>query len=150
MKHKFLTPGFLSVLYGDTLHSIPDFHQPSIRYINKPDARITFFLREAEFQRKDLTDLLKKIVEAMKIPFPEVSFAKILRPASGADFSMMKTPYGIILDLNYLPLDPGEEGRDRETGLHVIPCLSDMQESEGVKRKAWQVLKRISEAYHAS
>jgi hypothetical protein len=150
MSHKFLTPGFLSVLYGENLYSIPDFHQPPIRFIHKPDAGITFFLRETEFQRKDLTDILKKIVEAMQIPFSEVSFGKILRPAKSEDFAQMKTPYGVILDLNYLPLDAGEMESPDMKGLHVIPCLVDMQENEGVKRKAWQRLKKLSEAYKKS
>jgi hypothetical protein len=142
-----LLPEFLSLVYGEKLYSIPDFKQPAIKIIHKPNAGITFFVREAEMQRKDLMELLKKIVEAMKIPFPEVSFGRMVRPAQRQDFESMKTPYGVILDLNYFPLDPGLDNRTDFTGLYVLPCLADMQENESVKRKSWTVLKRLSELY---
>lgn len=143
-----LLPGFLSVTYGERLQYIPDTQKPAIEFFNKPDGRITFFLRESEINRKDLTELLKKIVEAMKIPFTEVNFGKILRPAQQTDFDKMKTPYGVILDLNYFPLDPGNTRTSAE-GYYVVPCLEDMQGDAGEKRKAWNVLKALSDSYHA-
>ena len=143
-----LLPEFLCLIYGEKLYSIPDFKQPAIKIIHKPDARITFFIRDAEMQRKDLIENLKKVVEAMKIPFAEVSFGRILRPAQRSDFETMKTEYGVILDLNYFPLDQGMDTRTDFTGLYVLPCMADMSESEAVKRKSWNVLKRLSEIYH--
>lgn len=145
MSNPLLNLEFLSNLYGPYFYRIPDTQRPAIKFFNKPEGKITFFIRESEMSRKDLTDMLKKIVDAMKLPHAQVNFGRIERPAAEADFRKMNTDYGIIFDLSYFPLADNFEGKPELKGLHTIACLADIHDHEAVKRKAWQILKKIAD-----
>jgi len=146
---KLLHPDFLNLLYGDYLYRVPDFNTPPIKYFHKPESIITFFIRDAEFRRKELTDMLKKIVVAMKVPHEKVSFGKIERPAQLEDFQHMQTEYGVIFDMGYFPIATVDENTESKKGIQVVSSLEDMLGNEPIKRKVWHVLKQISEEIHS-
>jgi|GEM_PF-5463098 len=140
-------PQFLNLLYGEKLYRVPDHSHPAIQFMDKPKGGITFFIRDAEFRRKELTDMLKRIVDAMSIPHEEVNFGKIERPATTEDFMKMKTKFGLVFDLTYQASGNLVTEEQPLPGLYVLPSLDDMFGNEPIKRKAWTVMKRISEVY---
>lgn len=142
-----LQPQFLNLLYGEKLYRVPDMSNPPIKFFDKPKGNITFFIRDAEFRRQELTDMLKRIVDAMHIPHEEVCFGKIERPATAEEFGKMKTKYGLIFDLSYQDVGSDISSEILLPGLYVLPSLDDMHGNEPIKRKAWQVMKRIAEVY---
>lgn len=142
-----LHPQFLNLLYGEKLYRVPDMSTPPIKFFDKPKGNITFFIRDAEFRRQELTDMLKRIVDAMGIPHEEVCFGKIERPAAADDFGKMKTKFGLIFDLSYQDIGSEISPEGPLPGLYVLPSLDDMNGNEPIKRKAWQIMKRIAEVY---
>jgi len=109
----------------------------AVKWMNKPQGKITFFIDKDEMKDKNLTELLKKIVIALKIPTEYVSFASINGHFKPSVFRFMQTSIGLVFG-NFLAAEPGKHG---DKDIYVVPSLTEMTQDESFKRTAWNTMK---------
>ncbi len=108
----------------------------------KPASKVLFILHQSELKQKDLTDLLKKIVESIKIPFEAAGFGVITGDINSADFANMPNPFGVVFDssIRYGDSNPTQaNGGD----LYFTYKLAELSEDRNKKKELWGQLQEI-------
>lgn len=114
----------------------------------KPTSQVLFILHQAELKEKELTDLLKKIVESIKIPFDAAGFGVLTGEVNESDFQEMPNPYGVVFDhsLKFGNDNPilveGAPEIDRGT-LYFTHKLSELKDDRELKKVLWGHLQEI-------
>jgi DNA polymerase III psi subunit len=103
--------------------------------------RILFVLQAEEFRNKELTELLKKIVESLKIDTDLVSFGSIGGPISLAELQAMPAPIAVIFDQS---LAQGQNPQPVAAGdVFFSHPLADLAQDNTLKRLLWDYLKQV-------
>ena len=110
----------------------------------KPDSKVLFILHQSELRNKELTDLLKKIVQSIEIPFEKAGFGIVEGIPDLGQFDGMPNPYGVVFDhvLNPTGDNPVQvEGGD----LYFTHRLDELKDNNEYKRALWNHLKHIKQ-----
>ena len=115
---------------------------PAVRWKTKPDARLMLMMAPGEMKDTRLTDLLKRIVQALEIPFEYCGFGMVQAPLQAADLAEMPTQRGVLFGRQYYP---GAEGlvQEEDKQLYVVPALYEMIDNKANKKLAWQALETL-------
>lgn len=123
----------------------PQPEAPSpVAWRSKSEARLTMLLPEAEYRDRSLTDLLKKIVDALGIPHEQVAFGKLSEAVRPSDLLAMPTRLGLLFGYAWAgfsenPLTIGEKM------IYVVPALSEMPNDRTKKREAWNRMQTFKD-----
>lgn len=129
-----------------TLTQVPADQAPAatsgITWRLKPTPpRILFVLQAEEFRNKELTELLKKIVESLKIDTDLVSFGSIGGPISLAELQAMPAPIAVLFDQS---LAEGQNPQPVAVGeVFFSHPLADLAQDNTLKRLLWDYLKQV-------
>lgn len=117
---------------------------PVIEWKPKDNSKVLFVLRPKEFTDRSLTNLLKKIVEAMKIPFSDAGFGIMREIPSETDWEAMPNQFAIIFDeaANFSRQNPLIY-KDKE--IHFAPKLAQLNGNREAKKELWDRLQGIME-----
>ncbi|MCS6905218.1 MAG: hypothetical protein RML72_01025 [Bacteroidia bacterium] len=124
------------------LHKQTSFDEKALIWKTKPNGKITVILAEPEFKDKSLTNLLKNIVQALKIPFEAVNFGVITKAISLANLETMPTEQGIIFGNDFISTNSNPLKYANRT-IYVVPKLSQMINNQEMKKIAWNTLKEL-------
>lgn len=123
------------ILREDSVLILSD--EMAVKWKNKPQGKITFFIDKDEIKDKELTELLKNIVLALQIPTEFVSFAAIQGHFNAGVFKSMQTKIGLIFGDFF----QGEAGTYGEKQIYIVPNLTEMTADENNKKIAWKTMK---------
>lgn len=120
----------------------PEAAAPGITWKPKENSKVLFVLHPDEFKNKKLTNLLKDIVAAMKIPFEDAGFGTIEGPVGPSDWKSMPNPYAVIFDLELNrsgenPLLVGDKK------IYFSGTLAELESNRTMKRELWNHLQSI-------
>ncbi len=115
-----------------------DISEP-INWKNKPTGKITFLLEETEYKNKELTNLLKNIVIALKVPFENVSFGMIKRGFREENLKQMQTPIGLIFGKFLFPWKEKVIIDGKE--IYSVASLMEMTVNKKNKKIAWDLMQ---------
>jgi DNA polymerase III psi subunit len=115
---------------------------PGIAWRLKTTApKILFVLQASEFHNKELTELLKKIVESLKIDTAYVSFGAIAGPISMAELDRMPAAIAVVFDQS---LFQGENPQPVAAGeVYFSHSLASLAQDNTLKRSLWDYLKLV-------
>lgn len=118
--------------------------KPGIVWRVKPTSKVLFIISKAEWSNSTLTDLLKKIVASLEIPFELAGFGLIEGPVQAAEFDQMPQKYGVVFDAHVVPFtDNPEMYNGNEVFFsHKLDLLKDNKE---MKMELWGYLKQLKE-----
>lgn len=103
--------------------------------------KILFVLQGEEFRDKELTELLKKIVESLKIDTAFVSFGVIGGPISLAELHAMPAPIAVLFDQS---LAQGQNPQPVAAGeVFFSHPLASLAQDNTLKRSLWEYLKQV-------
>lgn len=137
-----LSPQHLSMLYGSTLLVMEKGPaQANIIWKPKPTSRILFVLREQEIRNKELTEFLRKIVEATKTPLDQAGFGVIKGTPTLSDFQQMPNPYAVVFD-HETPLFRERMLTLQGNEIFFTQTLAMLQSNPEEKKALWEQLKR--------
>lgn len=103
--------------------------------------KILFVLQAAEFKNKELTDLLKKIVESLGIAAELVSFGSITGPFTVAELDAMPAPIAVLFDQTLLK-DTNPQAVKAGEVFYSHP-LAALSVDNALKRILWEYLKQV-------
>lgn len=108
----------------------------------KPASKVLFILHASELKNKELTDLLKKIVESIKIPFEAAGFGVLTGDVNSADFQDMPNPFGVLFDssIRFGDQNPLDVNGGK---LFFTYKLSELMENRDYKKELWEQLQEI-------
>ncbi len=114
----------------------------------KPRSKVLFIIHQSELKDKVLTDLLKKIVESIEIPFDSAGFGIITGKINAMDFEGMPNPFGVVFDnaLMFGDSNPIMVPRNKniESGtLYFTQRLSKLKGDKELKKALWEQLQEI-------
>jgi hypothetical protein len=137
-------------LYGEVLWTIRnpetlEFDPSSVRWITKPDARLTLILSEAEFRDRNLTDLLKNIVSALQIPFEHCAFGVVTGALFTQHFDSLPTAIGLLFGESVCAVPIAFPYKVVDRTVYACPSLGEMKPDREKKRIAWEIMKRFKE-----
>ena len=119
-------------------------NKPGITWKTKPTSTVLFVLQLAEFRNPELLNLLKKIVDSLKIAVELVGFGQIDGTVYMEEFDRMPNPYAVIFDNevwggadNPVQLGKGE--------VYFSHRLDVLQHDQDLKRDLWAYLKQLKE-----
>jgi hypothetical protein len=113
-----------------------------VEFKEKPLARLTVFLCEAEYSNRQLTELLKKIIEALELPLQVVAFGKVKAQLLPEDFEAMPTRYGLLFGAEWLA-QPLPSFSNKQ--VFVVNSLQVLSQNVSAKREAWEVMKSFKD-----
>ena len=121
-----------------------DSHAPTGKLIWRPKeaSKVLFILHQSELRQKELTDLLKKIVESIKIPFEAAGFGVITGDINAADFANMPNPFGVLFDSD-LRFGEGNPTEVYGGKLYFTHQLAALNENRDLKKELWGQLQEI-------
>jgi hypothetical protein len=140
----------LDELYGEILWTIRDpeslaFDPGAVRWITKPDARLTLMLSEAEFRDRNLTDLLKNIVAALKIPFEHCAFGVVTGAIFAQHFESLPTPVGLLFGESVCAVPITFPYQLAGRTVYACPSLGEMKPDREKKQIAWEIMKSFKD-----
>ena len=110
----------------------------------KEASKVLFILHQSELREKELTDLLKKIVESIKIPFDAAGFGVITGEINAADFANMPNPFGVLFDSD-LRFGDGNPSDVNGGKLYFTHQLAALNENRDLKKELWGQLQEIQQ-----
>ncbi len=116
----------------------------------KPQSQVLFILHASELGNRELTDLLKKIVASIEIPFDAAGFGVITGEINAADFRDMPNPYGVVFDNGLIFGDtnptkvPGGQNIEEGT-LYFTHRLAELKDDRELKKALWEQLQEIQQ-----
>lgn len=124
----------------------PPVVQPraGIQWRAKPTSKMMFILQQAELKDPILTEFLKKIVEAIGIPFDSAGFGIINGPVNLAEFEQMPNRYGVVFDGD-LWMSPNVATTFGDKEVFFSMRLAYLQNDADSKRELWGYLKNLKE-----
>jgi hypothetical protein len=128
------------------VESPPPPSQPKagIQWRTKAASRMLFILQHTELKDPNLTDFLKKIVEAVGIPFENAGFGIIQGPVNLREFEQMPNRYGVVFDGD-LWMEPNAMTQFGENEVFFTSRLAYLQNDPESKRQLWNYLKNLKE-----
>ena len=146
----------IRTLYGKTFFLVKDppanlqdgYQLPQespIRWISKPNGKLTCIIENSEFKNKEYTELLKNIVSALQIPFDAVSFGVIKRPFLLEDLKEQTTLIGIVFGMANLPAGAENPVTIGPKQTYFVPSLAEMNLDQAHKRTAWNLMKQFKD-----
>ena len=128
----------------ETVSSTGDSPAPTGKLIWRPKeaSKVLFILHQSELKQKELTDLLKKIVESIKIPFEAAGFGVITGDINAADFANMPNPFGVLFDSD-LRFGEGNPTEVYGGKLYFTHQLAALNENRDLKKELWGQLQEI-------
>ena len=109
--------------------------------LKKTTPKVLFVIQAVEFSNKELTDLLKKIVESLGIPTDFVSFGSIGGPISLPEFEAMPAPIAVVFDQGLASAtNPVQVAAGEVFFTHPLAVLST---DNSLKRVLWEYLKQV-------
>jgi hypothetical protein len=109
--------------------------------LKKTAPKVLFVIQAAEFTNKELTDLLKKIVESLGIPTEFVSFGTIGGQISLPEFAAMPAPFAVVFDQGLAAAaNPVQVAAGEVFFTHPLAVLSA---DNSLKRVLWEYLKQV-------
>lgn len=109
--------------------------------LKKTAPKVLFVIPAEEFNNKELTDLLKKIVESLGIPTDFVSFGSIGGPISLPEFDAMPAPFAVVFDQGLATgPNPAQVAAGEVFFTHPLAVLST---DNSLKRVLWEYLKQV-------
>lgn len=115
-----------------------------INWRPKANSQVLFILHQKELKEKELTDLLKKIVQSIEIPFEAAGFGILTDTPNEADLDELPNQFGVVFDLslNYSEQNPVDTKNGK---LFFAATLSQLQNDRQAKMELWSQLKSIKE-----
>ena len=108
----------------------------------KPTSKVLFILHQEELRNKELTELLKKIVQSIEIPFESAGFGIVKGLPELKQFHGMPNPFGVVFDHVLNP--SGDNPVEVEGGrLYFTHKLDELKDNRDYKRALWEFLKEI-------
>lgn len=116
--------------------------KPGIVWKPKENSKVLFVLHPDEFKTKKLTNLLKDIVAAMKIPFEDAGFGTIEGQVGPLDWQAMPNPFAVIFDLE---LNRSGENPIELDGkkVYFAAKLAELEANRTLKMDLWKRLQEI-------
>ncbi len=109
--------------------------------LKKTPPKVLFVISAEEFNNKELTDLLKKIVESLGIPTDFVSFGSIGGQISLPELDAMPAPFAVVFDQVLAGAgNPVQVAAGEVFFTHPLAALST---DNGLKRVLWEYLKQV-------
>lgn len=137
-----LSPRHLSMLYGNTMQVMEKgARNPAIIWKPKPASRILFVLREQEIRNKDLTEFLRKIVEATQTPLDHAGFGVLKGMPVMEDFDDMPNPFAVVFD-HETPLFRSRKVVVSGREIFFTQTLAMLQGNQEEKKALWEQLKK--------
>ena len=118
--------------------------RPGIQWKGKPTAKMMFILQQVEFKDPVLVEFLKKIVEALGIPFEAAGFGVISGPVHLSEFEGMPIRYGVVFDGD-LWMSPNMATTFGDKEVFFSMRLAYLQNDPESKRQLWGYLKNLKE-----
>ncbi len=118
--------------------------KPGIQWRTKPAAKMMFIMQQVELKDPVLSDLLKKIVEAIGIPFEAAGFGIIDGPVNLAEFESMPNRYGVVFDGD-LWRSPNMATTFGDKEVFFSMRLAYLQNDAESKRQLWDYLKNLKQ-----
>ena len=115
---------------------------PGIIWRPKETSKVLFILHQSELKDKELTDLLKKIVQSIEIPFESAGFGIIVGEVRAEDFQAMPNPMGVIFDQSLNNTNENPAGIDGKT-IWFTHRLAELKDNRDYKLALWESLKVI-------
>lgn len=117
----------------------------AIQWRPKPSSRVLFILQQAELKDKELTELLKKIVQSIGIPFDAAGFGIVKGEINQADLEGLPNPFGVVFDkgLGYSEENPVPLKDHKE--LFFSYKLGELKDNKQYKIELWEHLKKVKE-----
>ena len=110
----------------------------------KPRSKVIFILHPNEWDNRELTDLLKKIVLSLQIPTDLAGFGllPISPQLSTKDFEEMPAEFGVVFDNH---LNPQSDNPLNFEGKQIFftQTLAELTGNNDQKRSLWNFLKTI-------
>lgn len=115
---------------------------PGIVWRLKETSKMLFVLHQDEFKDKALTELLKKIVESLKIPFEAAGFGMITGTVNPSEFDTMPKDIAVVFDRDLL--GPSSNPRTVAVGeVYFTHKLALLANDQAYKRELWNYLKQV-------
>jgi hypothetical protein len=124
--------------------TIPPPQKPGINWRPKPASRMLFILQQTELKDPILTDFLRKIVEAVGIPFDNAGFGIIQGPVNLREFEQMPNRYGVVFDGD-LWMEPNALTNFGDNEVFFTSRLAYLQNDKESKQHLWNYLKNLKE-----
>jgi hypothetical protein len=118
--------------------------RPGIQWKGKPTAKMMFILQQVEFKDPVLVEFLKKIVEALGIPFDAAGFGVISGPVHLSEFEAMPIRYGVVFDGD-LWMSPNMATSFGDNEVFFSMRLAYLQNDPESKRQLWGYLKNLKD-----
>lgn len=118
--------------------------RPGIQWKSKPTAKMMFILQQVEFKDPILVEFLKKIVEALGIPFEAAGFGVISGPVHLSEFEGMPIRYGVVFDGD-LWMSPNMATTFGDKEVFFSMRLAYLQNDPESKRQLWGYLKNLKD-----
>jgi hypothetical protein len=122
----------------------PETRPPGITWRTKPNSKMLFILQQSELKDPILTDFLKKIVEAIGIPFDTAGFGIVNGPVNLREFEEMPNRYGVVFDGD-LWMHPNVASTFGDKEVFFTSRLAFLQNDADAKRQLWGYLKNLKE-----
>ncbi len=114
----------------------------AITWRPKPTSKVLFILHQEELRNKELTELLKKIVQSIEIPFESAGFGIVKGLPELKQFHGIPNAFGVVFDHVLNPT--GDNPVEVEGGqLYFTHRLAELQDNRDYKRALWEQLKLI-------
>ncbi len=123
---------------------VAEDRKPGITWKTKPTSKVLFVLQISEFRNPDLLNLLKKIVDSLKLAVELVGFGQIDGTVHLEEFDRMPNPYAVIFDSEVWggAENPVQLGKGEVYFSHRLEVL---QNDQDLKRELWAYLKQLKE-----
>ena len=117
---------------------------PGIEWKLKPGSKVIFMLHQNEWSNRELTDLLKKIVQSLEISTDLAGFGLLPSDtALGAEkFAEMPAQFGVVFDSK---LNPQNDNPGKFDGKQIFfaHTLEELTGNNDYKRALWDFLKTV-------
>jgi hypothetical protein len=122
--------------------SLPEPKADSIKWKPKPTSKVLFVLHESEMKDKACTELLKKIVASIGIPFESAGFGVMTSKPDRDAFSSMPNRIAVVFDkeVAWETTNPIAEGFGEVFFAHTLTAL---ESDRTYKQELWNYLKAL-------
>ncbi|MCB9232869.1 MAG: hypothetical protein H6581_14450 [Bacteroidia bacterium] len=116
----------------------------TIKWGLKPESKVILILTQAERNDKELTGLLKAIVESLGIPTEQVGFGFIQGDDISAPLQEIPGKFGIVFGKHFnMPEESGNPAQFNGIPVFFSYSLQELSQNRAYKLELWEYFKSI-------